>query len=335
MRWGQPFVHLTNGSNSLHFFYDAQNKPAVVAYHGTPYSYVKNLQGDIVAILDSNKNVVVSYVYDAWGSPISCSGTMASTLGKLNPFRYRGYIYDEETELFYLRSRYYVPAFCRFVSPDIIITADPFGVGANLYSYCKNSPINYYDETGREYKVIGLGIQVDGSISFLTASADAGIELICYWGTEEAQTLDKLVFAVYGYGGGGVTISDYSEQIDFITQIVYESMDQLAMMGADEVQALLKGKLIDTSISGSIMVITGNEGFKDAYNYEGHFETATVGAGHVKLFKSWGHTDESGCEVYGGGGSTSWSLPYYSRSSSEYVLICSNGYSRKEAEAIN
>lgn len=47
-------------------------------YNGTPYSYVKNLQGDIVAILDSNKNIVVSYVYDAWGRPISCLGTMAN-----------------------------------------------------------------------------------------------------------------------------------------------------------------------------------------------------------------------------------------------------------------
>ena len=52
------------------------------------------LQGDIVAILDSNKYIVVSYVYDAWGRPISCSGTMAHTLGKINPFRYG---WDEHT----------------------------------------------------------------------------------------------------------------------------------------------------------------------------------------------------------------------------------------------
>ena len=58
---GKNVVHMTQGSNELHFFYDAQNKPAVVVFNGTPYSYVKNLQGDIVAILDSNKNVVVSY----------------------------------------------------------------------------------------------------------------------------------------------------------------------------------------------------------------------------------------------------------------------------------
>ena len=66
---GKDIKHMTKGSDELHFFYDTQNKPAVVVFNGTPYSYVKNLQGDIVAILDSSKNVVVGYVYDAWGVP--------------------------------------------------------------------------------------------------------------------------------------------------------------------------------------------------------------------------------------------------------------------------
>ena len=63
-------VHMTQSSNNLHFFYDAQNKPAVVVYNDIPYSYIKNLQGDIVAILDSTGTAVVNYVYDAWGRPI-------------------------------------------------------------------------------------------------------------------------------------------------------------------------------------------------------------------------------------------------------------------------
>ncbi len=87
---GKNIVHMTQGSNELHFFYDAQNKPAVVVFNGTPYSYVKNLQGDIVAILDSNKNVVVNYVYDAWGRPIKKEGSLVATLGTVQPFRYRG-----------------------------------------------------------------------------------------------------------------------------------------------------------------------------------------------------------------------------------------------------
>ena len=136
-------VHMTQSSNNLHFFYDAQNKPAVVVYNDIPYSYIKNLQGDIVAILDSTGTPVVNYVYDAWGRPISCSGIMANTLGKINPFRYRGYVYDEETGLYYLRSRYYVSANARFLNADIMFTN-------NLFAYCSNNVINCTDPMGTE-----------------------------------------------------------------------------------------------------------------------------------------------------------------------------------------
>ena len=87
---GKNVVHMTSGADELHFFYDAQNRPAVVVYNGTAYAYVKSLQGDVIAILDAAGNVVVSYAYDAWGMPIGKSGTFAETLGTLHPFRYRG-----------------------------------------------------------------------------------------------------------------------------------------------------------------------------------------------------------------------------------------------------
>ena len=145
---GKNIVHMTQGSNTLHFFYDASNKPAVVVYNGTPYSYGKNLQGDIVGILDSNKNVVVSYVYDAWGRPISKTGTLASTLGTVQPFRYRGYVYDEETGLYYLRSRYYSPLLCRFTNADAIIDTLANLTGFNIFCYCENDPVRNVDPEG-------------------------------------------------------------------------------------------------------------------------------------------------------------------------------------------
>ena len=115
---GKNIVHMKRGDDELHFFYDAQNRPAVVVYNGTAYAYVKSLQGDIVAILDENGNAVVSYGYDAWGAPLWCTGELAETLGKVQPFRYRGYVFDEETGLYYLRSRYYNPRWGRFVNAD-------------------------------------------------------------------------------------------------------------------------------------------------------------------------------------------------------------------------
>ncbi len=62
-----------------------------------------------MGLLDSANNLVVEYKYDAWGKPLSTTDTLAGTLGKENPFRYRGYLYDDETGYYYLRSRYYDP----------------------------------------------------------------------------------------------------------------------------------------------------------------------------------------------------------------------------------
>ena len=141
---GKNVVHMTSGTDELHVFYDAQNRPAVVVYNGTAYAYVKSLQGDIVAILDENGNTVVSYGYDAWGAPLWCTGELAETLGKVQPFRYRGYVFDEETGLYYLRSRYYNPRWGRFVNADGAI------IQKNLFAYCSNGPIVGYDPSGFE-----------------------------------------------------------------------------------------------------------------------------------------------------------------------------------------
>ena len=139
---GKNVVHMTSGADELHFFYDAQNRPAVVVYNGTAYAYVKSLQGDIVAILDENGNAVVSYGYDAWGAPLWCTGELAETLGKVQPFRYRGYVYDEETGLYYLRSRFYNSSLCRFIDMDCLIHS------GNTFAYCCNSPASMHDVCG-------------------------------------------------------------------------------------------------------------------------------------------------------------------------------------------
>ena len=148
---GKNVVHMTSGTDELHVFYDAQNRPAVVVYNGVPYAYVKSLQGDIVAILDENGNTVVSYGYDAWGAPLWCSGELAETLGKVQPFRYRGYVFDEETGLYYLRSRYYNPQIERFVTPDntFFLTCDIANpIATNLFGYCNNNPSTSSDNDG-------------------------------------------------------------------------------------------------------------------------------------------------------------------------------------------
>lgn len=104
-----------------------------------------------MAIVDASGNLVVEYKYDAWGSPISISGSLKTTLGELNPFRYRGYVYDEETGLYYLRSRYYNSERGRFINADAVLGK----VGAldthNLFAYCGNNPVIHSDSYGDRY----------------------------------------------------------------------------------------------------------------------------------------------------------------------------------------
>ena len=169
---GKNVVHMTSGADELHFFYDAQNRPAVVVYNGTAYAYVKSLQGDIVAILDENGNAVVSYGYDAWGAPLRCTGELAETLGKVQPFRYRGYVFDEETGLYYLRSRYYNPQQLRWINSDNIIAVNSGFTAANNYVYCGNSPINRYDANGRSWKDVVRGLIHRGNECLMSLGVD-------------------------------------------------------------------------------------------------------------------------------------------------------------------
>ena len=108
------------------------------------YFYVRNLQGDVVAILNAAGEVVAEYVFDAWGNSLHHSGYMAT----INPITYRGYYWDWATRLFYLQSRYYCPMLRRFISADVYIdTADGI-LGTNMYAYCHNDPINFWDPNG-------------------------------------------------------------------------------------------------------------------------------------------------------------------------------------------
>ncbi|MGN0550332.1 MAG: RHS repeat-associated core domain-containing protein [Acutalibacteraceae bacterium] len=100
-------IGLTKGNNTLLFYYDSNGNVTSFKYNGSMYYYIKNLQGDVVEIRNENGISFVDYVYDAWGNIKTILGD--PNLRNLNPFRYRGYIYDDESGLYYLQSRYYDP----------------------------------------------------------------------------------------------------------------------------------------------------------------------------------------------------------------------------------
>ena len=137
------------GEKSLEFVYDDGNQPFAVIYNdgstSTLYYYVLNAQGDVAAILNSSGKLAASYDYDAWGNCTVYDSSDAA-IGDLNPLRYRGYYYDAETGFYYLQSRYYDFANCRFINADGLF-ADSF-IGTNLFAYCMNNPVNMSDHTG-------------------------------------------------------------------------------------------------------------------------------------------------------------------------------------------
>lgn len=159
---GKNVVHMNCDDDELHFFYDAQNKPAVVLFNDAAYAYMYNLQGDVIALLDTSGTKVVAYCYDAWGKPLDKRGTLASTLGTLNPFRYRGYVFDEETGLYYLRSRYYNPNWCRFINADANIGHSQEIHSHNIMAYCCNRPISYSDPDGKWLLFASLCAMIGG-----------------------------------------------------------------------------------------------------------------------------------------------------------------------------
>ena len=141
---GGKLMRESYGSNTLDFFYDANGTPYALKYNGTVYYYVTNLQGDVVRIVDASGNTVASYEYDPYGKVISATGTLA----EVNPIRYRGYYYDNETGLYYLQSRYYDPAIGRFINADCYASTGQGLVGYNMFAYCNNNPVSQLDPDG-------------------------------------------------------------------------------------------------------------------------------------------------------------------------------------------
>ena len=135
--------------------YDNEDSVCGIQYNGEPYYFQKNLQGDIIAIVDKDANTVARYSYDAWGVCTINQDISGCGIAQVNPYRYRGYYYDADTKLYYLQSRYYDAKVGRFVNGDMVEVAifKQEVLEHNLFGYCSNNAIMNVDYNGywKEY----------------------------------------------------------------------------------------------------------------------------------------------------------------------------------------
>lgn len=144
------------------------------------YYFEKDTQGNIISMINPhNRNYDVQYYYTSYGMTdlfipkeeerihnmpegtfgeqiakgLAAVGLAAvySVLKELNPFMYRGYMYDGETGLYYNQSRYYSGEWGRFINaddPNILTLTTGNISGANLFMYCNNDPVQNTDFYG-------------------------------------------------------------------------------------------------------------------------------------------------------------------------------------------
>ena len=204
-------------TSKLRFSYDANGKVVAVNYNGNYYYYLRNAQSDIVKLIDKTGATVVEYRYDSWGKLLSTSGSLASTLGKNNPFRYRGCVYDEETGFYYLQSRYYNPEVGRFISSDVLLSTGQGVLGHNAYAYCGNNPIVREDTQGNLWGLIAAAVgavtgavvgavtgAVTGAITALASGSDFGETVVA--GIASGAAAGAITGAVVGLASDVVSV---------------------------------------------------------------------------------------------------------------------------------
>ncbi len=192
------------------------------------YFYEKNILGEIIGIVDEEGKRVVEYRSSSYGEVENIHDNSKIEISAKDYLRYKGYIYDEETRLYYLKTRYYDPEIGRFISPDSIDYQSPESInGLNLYAYCGNDPINMVDPTGHFWDTVLDILFIGGDIYNLITNE--GYKDWKNW----AALLVDLAFAaipfVTGWGGQVVKLANVADDISDFSKVtvIGESMSRV------------------------------------------------------------------------------------------------------------
>ena len=148
---GEKLITEIGPRNRLDFLYDENGiLYGLIKDSSRKYFYIRDFMSNILGLVDNSGNIVVKYKYDAYGNRISITDTSGCDLGNINPFRYKGYYYDDDVEMYYCKSRFYVPLWHRWLNSDSINYLEPKNITSlNLFTYCNNNPVMYVDENGK------------------------------------------------------------------------------------------------------------------------------------------------------------------------------------------
>jgi RHS repeat-associated protein len=122
------------------------------------YFFITNTHGDVVAVTDRDGNITNRYAYGPWGEATRISEQLPQ------PFRYGGYYYDQDAELYWLHARWYDPGTGRFLSRDPALPNPMKLCSLNKYIYTHDNPASATDPSGRypcKQGIYRLAIYVD------------------------------------------------------------------------------------------------------------------------------------------------------------------------------
>lgn len=159
------------------YIYDAYGEVIGFIYNDENYYYQKNSRSDVVSVLNEEGETICTYEYDIYGKVQKILGN--KVIAEINKFRYKSYYYDNETDFYYLESRYYDSETGRFINVDNSMVLVYSKNNLNLYAYCSGDPVNYMDSEGN----VRVAIAYDGK-DFANETEDIAREFYNYFGTK-------------------------------------------------------------------------------------------------------------------------------------------------------